>query len=79
MLIAPITDIRGDEAILDEDHWRKQPDRPGRGRSGKTPADLIDQAKASPEQAASAFPGHAGCAWTAGEGQVGVEGDWHRE
>ena len=76
MLIAPITDIRGDEAILDEDH-RKQLDWAYGGDGGKTPADLIDQAK-RPEQAASAFPGHAGF-MDSGRRSGGCEGDWHRE
>ena len=49
MLIAPIADIRSGEAVLDEDHWRKQPDWSfGDEWDGKSPADLIDQAKNEP-------------------------------
>ena len=44
VLIAPIVDLDGDAAVLDEDHRAKQPDWTfNETDSGRTPADSIDQ------------------------------------
>ncbi|MGH9183214.1 MAG: NADH-ubiquinone oxidoreductase-F iron-sulfur binding region domain-containing protein [Acidimicrobiales bacterium] len=48
-LIAPITDIRADRAVLDEGHWRKQPDWTfDEVYSGQSPADRVDQRSGQP-------------------------------